>query len=80
MLGFKRVCVDAWQAFVRLPCNALQFALQVYSKFFVGRRNAFNTVNLSLPHFALFAGSNAIRFGACLRRYRLIIPTMKWSW
>ena len=41
MLVFKRVCGVAWQGFVCLACNALQFALHEYSKFAVGRRNAF---------------------------------------
>lgn len=60
MLGFKRVCRVAWTGSNGLACNVFRFALHVYSKFVVGRRNAFILVSSRLisscPRFPRFLG------------------------
>ena len=62
MLGFKRICVDAWQGFVRLACNVLMqvncnsgFLLMGEEMHLIASIILFICVNRSSPHFALLA-------------------------
>ena len=58
MLDFKRICVDAWQAFVRLACNVLM-QVTCNSGFLPMGEEMHHIllicVNRSSPHFAMFA-------------------------